>query len=224
VTVNVNITRVYRNLSAPGGAVAVNNGNFANGNFAHPTLLDRAQLASATPIRGVLPVVPTAANLAYSAHVTERLLSAPPAAARFAQFATQPRTAVAPFAAQQRKVQSAAIASYPEHAAVFQHPEVQRQYDRPGLITNGDERHDMPAADRTPVDRTPAYLEVSRSGRPRGIANSSQEATSGENVARAAECAAHNLNARSAGHGPVDANPRLQCKAPFVRFERRSPS
>jgi hypothetical protein len=187
VNVDVNITRVYRNLRAPGGAVAVNNGNFANGNFEHPTVLDRAQLASATPIRGVLPVVPTAANLAYSAHATARPGSAPPPAPRFARFATQPRIAVAPFAAQQRRVQSAAIASYPEHAAVFQHPDVQRTYDRPGLMTNddlpdafrpaaaradsagskredvttpnGDERHDMPSADRAPADREPISHE-----------------------------------------------------------------
>jgi hypothetical protein len=177
VTVKVNITRVYRNLNAPGGAVAVNNGSFANGNFAHPIALDRA-----TPIRGVLPVVPTAANLAYSAHAAAPLGSAPLAAARFARFTTQPRTAVAPFAAQQRRVQSAAIASYPEHAAEFQHPDAQRQYDRPGLTAapadaagskredatppNADSRRDVPAdgavpspAYRAPVDREPAYRE-----------------------------------------------------------------
>lgn len=176
VDVDVNITRVYRNLNAPGGAIAVDNGSFANGNFAHPIAVDRTQLASATAVRGVLPVVPTAANLAYSAHATAPLGSAPPAAARFARFTAQPRTAVAPFAIQQRKVQSAAIASYPDHAAVFQHPDMQGQSDRESgaagmhadpapkredVTTPNDSRRDVPAdrTDPSPADRAPAYRE-----------------------------------------------------------------
>ena len=130
-----NVARTYRNITAPGGAVAVNNGNFANGNFAHVTTLTRAQIATVTPVRGVLPVVPTRSNLAYGAHANEPIAQTH-VTNRFTTFRTQPKTSVTPFAQQQRFVQSTAAKTYPEHAAVFAHPDVQQKYDRPGLITN----------------------------------------------------------------------------------------
>ncbi|MBD5633902.1 MAG: FecR domain-containing protein, partial [Candidatus Eremiobacteraeota bacterium] len=130
-----NIARTYRNVNAPGGAVAVNNGNFANGNFTHLVRLQRTQLAGATAVRGVVPVVPTASNLAFSGHAIEPLATRAPVNTRFARFTTQPKVPFASFAEQQRAVQSVAVKTYPEHATVFQHPEIQQKYDRPGLIT-----------------------------------------------------------------------------------------
>ncbi len=134
-TNNGSITN-YRNINAPGGAVAVNNANFASGNFSHLESVHAAQLTNAAPVRGVVPVVPTAANLAYSGHALTPLHSAAPITSRFANFASQPHVPAGTFAAQQHAVQTAAVKTYPEHAVVFQHPDLQQKFDRPGLISN----------------------------------------------------------------------------------------
>jgi hypothetical protein len=169
----------YRNINAPGGAVAVNNGNFASGNFAHLESVHASDLTNASPIRGVVPVVPTAANLAYSGHALTPLHSAAPVTSRFASFASQPHVPAGSFAQQQRAVQTAAVKTYPEHAVVFQHPDLQQKYDRPGLISN---------ANAPEAFKPNATLHEAETGRPAAITGEEKapagttERTSGESA------------------------------------------
>jgi hypothetical protein len=84
----------------------------------------------------VLPVVPTAANLAFSGRPIRTAAPGTPLVTRFAHFTTTPKLATPSFTVQQRTVTTAAIRTYPEHAALFTHPATQALYDRPGLVTN----------------------------------------------------------------------------------------
>jgi hypothetical protein len=61
-----NLARSYRNARYPGAALAVSGGDFARGNFAHVMRVRPNQYAQAASFRGVVPVVPTARNLAFS--------------------------------------------------------------------------------------------------------------------------------------------------------------
>ena len=147
VTANVSINvHAYRNWNAPGAVVAVDNGSFARGNFAHVAAVRGPELANAAAVRGVVPIVPTHANLAFNAHAIAPLgagVVAPPRFARFARFATPPpKAAAATFTQQQRAVESAALKSYPDHATAIVHP---------------DERSVTPPTDPfARFDRTPA--------------------------------------------------------------------
>jgi hypothetical protein len=176
---NVDVTRTYRNLSVPGGAVAVNNGSFANGNFSHIVTLRRSELATVTPVRGVVPVVPTASNLTFGSHRILSNATASSASPRFSRFTTQPRTPVVSFAQQQRLVQTAAVKNYPEHETVLAHPDLVRQYDRPGLITTENAPEPFKATTRGPgtYGRTAVPIGTTTATTPPTTANGSDRKT-----------------------------------------------
>jgi hypothetical protein len=111
VNVNVNITNAYRNAGAPGGAVAVSGANFASGNFTRIAAVPHAALANVAPVRGLVPVVPTKANLAFNGRAPQPLAAGAAGAAsqtRFARFATQPHVVAPSFVQQQSIVRAAA--------------------------------------------------------------------------------------------------------------------
>jgi hypothetical protein len=215
VTNNGSITN-YRNINAPGGAVAVNNGNFASGNFAHLESVHASELTNASPIRGVVPVVPTAANLAYSGRALSPLHAAAPVTSRFANFASQPHAPAATFAQQQRAVQSAAVKTYPEHAVVFQHPDLQQKYDRPGLISNAN----APAA-----FKPNATLNEAETGHPAAIAGP-EKAAPGTTTERASGEPARTASPNGSGIGGSDetrtgnGSNASRPANPFDRFDR----
>jgi hypothetical protein len=79
---NVNITKIYRNINAPHGVIAVNVRDFQNGHFGHYLPVDRARLADAGLVKGVLPIKPNPPAL----RVTDRpiaLAHVPPLSPRF---------------------------------------------------------------------------------------------------------------------------------------------
>ena len=113
-----NINR-YRNIRAPGGAVAVHSDNFARGDFNRVVPVSSEQLRGATAVRGVLPVVPTHQNLAYAQSAAPIAARAP--AATFSRFATaKPLAPVRPFVEQQAALKAVAQRQYPAHAATSQ--------------------------------------------------------------------------------------------------------
>lgn len=122
ITNVTNVTNInhYHNINAPGGAVGVNNASFARGNFNRVVAVTPEQLRGATPVHGVVPVVPTQQNLAYtraSAPLPKR-----PVTASFDRFTAAKRSApVRPFVEQQAEVKTLAQRQFPEHAATFEH-------------------------------------------------------------------------------------------------------
>jgi hypothetical protein len=132
-----NITRIYSNANAPGGAVAVSNGSFASGHFGHVQPVTAEQLQGVRPVTGVVPIVPTSRNLAFNSHAPQPVMTNPIATNRFANFAPPPRVAT-PFTEQRSAVASVAQQAYPEHATVF---ERQAETLHPlGASALGDER------------------------------------------------------------------------------------
>jgi hypothetical protein len=111
VVVTNNYTRItnYRNARYAGAVTAVSTTNFGSGNFRQRVAVDRETLASARPLAGAIPVVPSAANLRFSANasaayarpIVQRSFSGNPVAVQ--------RTA---FGAQRQAVASATHAAY----------------------------------------------------------------------------------------------------------------
>ena len=116
---NGNVTRIYSNASAPGGAVAVSNGNFASGHFTHVQPVTAEQLQGVEPVTGVVPIVPTSRNLAFNPRAPQPLTTSTIAAGKFTNFAPPPRAATS-FTEQRSAVASVAQKAYPEHATVFE--------------------------------------------------------------------------------------------------------
>jgi len=119
------ITKIYRNAGVPGGATGVPNGNFQNGNFTGLRALQSSELASAQPVRSVVPIVPTAHNLAFGGHGTVAPIAP---VARFAAFRAPVTHPVPSFAAQQARVRETATLAYPTHAETFARP---LEFERP---------------------------------------------------------------------------------------------
>lgn len=63
---NVNITKVYRNASAPHGVAVVSHENFTNGNIYHYVPVKAGDLNNVALVKGVVPVAPTKQNLAFT--------------------------------------------------------------------------------------------------------------------------------------------------------------
>ncbi len=160
-TNNVTIVNVYHNSNAPGGVVGVENGNFANGNFTHLHTLAPIDLRRAEPIRRVLPIVPTANNLAFRPNAPVARPLEP--VARFEKFRA-PVTAQRPtFVQQQRTIESSAVRAYPTHEDAITHiapaiPEAGRTDVEPRTRYDGNASH-------------PTYASPDRTnGEPRGDA------------------------------------------------------
>jgi len=66
-----NAGRFFRNAGAPGGVVGVSGANFAAGHFEHIQPLHGSLIGAITPVRGVLPILPTTHNLALNPRFTE---------------------------------------------------------------------------------------------------------------------------------------------------------
>jgi hypothetical protein len=111
-----NLARSYRNARYPGAALAVSGGNFAAGNFAHVMRVRPNQYARAASFQGVVPVVPTARNLAFSG----RAIAPAHAQAISGRFGHMAAPAVAKFAFAKQRDNVAAIArkQYPSARGV----------------------------------------------------------------------------------------------------------
>jgi hypothetical protein len=83
---NVGITSAFRNARFVNGVTAVSAADFQRGNFRSPIAVDRAQLGTASMIRGAAPVSPTAANRAFSNRTAQ--VGGPRAAAGSQRFFT----------------------------------------------------------------------------------------------------------------------------------------
>lgn len=92
-----NSVTIYRNLRAPGGAAAVDRHAFSAGNFARLAIPSHESLAHAAPVRGIVPIVPTTANLRF----TQRPVTVTETAPHGDRFANFPRPTIAtrPFVA-----------------------------------------------------------------------------------------------------------------------------
>jgi len=138
---NYNITNVYRNVSAPGGIVAVNRNDFANGTFRHLTHYAPQELHNVTPVRGVLPVIPTQRNLAFNGSHLQPVGTGLPLSSRFSNLPALRRPPTS-FVQQRATVSTFAQKAYPEHV----------------LETGSDERAPVSrsyAAPTRPVNVTP---------------------------------------------------------------------
>jgi len=105
------LARSYRNARYPGAALAVSGGNFAAGNFAHVMRVRPNQYAQAASFRGVVPVVPTARNLAFSGRAIAPA-HAQTISRRFGRMAAPAVTTLA-FAKQRNNVAATARKQYP---------------------------------------------------------------------------------------------------------------
>ena len=91
---------IYHNVSAPGGIVALRRSDFASGHFARVDIVRPVALSHANVLHGMLPIVPTANNLAPT-NAAPRTLA--PAGLAFAHFAP-PATPVRAFALERARV------------------------------------------------------------------------------------------------------------------------
>jgi len=125
ITNVTNVTNInkYRNISAPGGAVAVNTANFKGGRFAHLITVTPKQAATAKLVNGIVPIVPSVENLAYTSRpgapvksdsIVSRFKRFPPTAAKFA---------IPSFAQQQAAVASLTQRTSPGQRSYQEHPE-----------------------------------------------------------------------------------------------------
>ncbi len=132
ITNITNVTNIYNyhNINAPGGIVAVRNTNFRNGEFRQHLDVTPAQLRSAKidTVRGVVPIVPTARNLAYNG--AQPAAKRYPLSSTFTRFKPVSAPAVAgTFAEQRAAVSTVAQRVYPTEARTFQR-------EAPGLSQN----------------------------------------------------------------------------------------
>ena len=105
---------IYHNINAPGGIVALGRGNFSNGHFGRVDTVKPSELSHGVIVRGVLPIVPTAKNLAPTDGLVRR--SDAPVASAFAHFEAPVRTV--PFAIERSRVRVAARESFPHEASL----------------------------------------------------------------------------------------------------------
>jgi hypothetical protein len=63
---NANIGSLYRNARIANGVTGVSASDFQRGNFRNTAAVDRAQLQSASMVRGAVPVTPSSENLRFS--------------------------------------------------------------------------------------------------------------------------------------------------------------
>ena len=113
------VTKLYRNAGAPGGAVGVKADNFTAGRFEHVAALQPGELTKVSPIRGILPVIPTAQNLAFSNHTASAASTG--LERRFAGF-TPPSVATRPFVEQQAAIKRLTFKTYPHTDPAFERP------------------------------------------------------------------------------------------------------
>jgi hypothetical protein len=117
-TTTITNINIYKNVSAPGAVNGVSHHDFAGGQFQHIVRLGPGEMRGATPVHGVLPVVPNAGSLRFSDRPVVRGPNVAPAEQRYRRFAP-PVSPVAPvrsFAEQRTEAQAAAQREYP-HAA-----------------------------------------------------------------------------------------------------------
>jgi hypothetical protein len=112
-TTNITNINIYRNVGAPGGANGISHHDFAGGHFDRAVRVSPDVMRGAQPVRGILPVVPTAENLRPSDR--PMLRRALPVEQRFTRFPS-PSTQVRSFSDQRGDVQAAAQRQYPRHA------------------------------------------------------------------------------------------------------------
>ena len=126
ITNITNVTNIYNyhNINAPGGIVAVRNTNFRNGEFRQRLSVTPAQLRSAkiATVRGVVPIVPTTRNLAYTgAQPVAQPAKRYPLSPTFSRFKPVSASAGATtFAEQRAAVSTVAQRVYPTEAKTFQ--------------------------------------------------------------------------------------------------------
>jgi hypothetical protein len=118
-TTITNIT-IYKNVTAPGAVNGISHGDFAGGRFNRVTRVTPIEMRRAVPVNGVLPVVPTTANLRLSDRPVVRREGAVPVEQHFARFAA-PRSSARPFSVQRDEAQAAAQRRYPSHATEILH-------------------------------------------------------------------------------------------------------
>ncbi len=112
---NVRNITVYRNANAPGAVTAVSHQDFAGGRFDRPVRVTPVELHAATPVRGIVPVVPTAQNLRFSDRPIARGETSAPVDRRFSRFAA-PSAPVRSFEEQRADVRAATVRLYPHGA------------------------------------------------------------------------------------------------------------
>ncbi len=113
------VSKLYRNAAAPGGAVGVKADNFAAGRFEHVAALQPGELTKVSPIAGILPIVPTARNLAFSDRTPSAAASG--LERRFAGF-RPPSVATRPFVEQQAEIKRLTFKTYPHAEPAFVRP------------------------------------------------------------------------------------------------------
>ena len=123
-------TRHYRNALVAGAVTAVPHQRFLEGRFDQRVPVTRAELASVHVARGGLPIVPTAANLRFTARVSASTNVAPRAALFERSFAGSGRVVTRTPFEQQRT----AIATHTEYRAPAS-PETQRFTAQPAAAT-----------------------------------------------------------------------------------------
>jgi hypothetical protein len=118
-TTTITNINVYKNVSAPGAVNGVSHHDFAGGQFQHIVRVSPVEMRGATPVHGVLPVVPNAGSLRFSDRPAVRGPNTAPAELRFRRFATPVKlvTPVRTFADQRTEAQAAAQREYP-HATI----------------------------------------------------------------------------------------------------------
>jgi hypothetical protein len=107
----VNIT-AYRNAGAPGGLLTVGARRFTNGGIAGHVVAVRPEVvgsANFAMVRGAVPLVPTAANLRFTARADVGASVVPVRTGLFARGALATRTVVAPPTFQSQRAQSARV-------------------------------------------------------------------------------------------------------------------
>ena len=183
---NVTIVNNYRNFRAPNSAAAVSNANFANGDFKHVVSLHETELKTATPVRGVLPVVPTQHNLVLNPRAATPISSNAALSNRFANFhnANAANAHAPSFATQRETVATAAQKLYPEHAAAIARPENRAPRARP-LRRNGT----TSASERnaTASERNVTASERTRTGSERNATASERNAAANSGTATPSE-------------------------------------
>jgi hypothetical protein len=104
----------YRNMQVAGAFTSVSRENFQRGDFSHPYVVSQAELRTihAVPVHGALPIVPSRANLRFSARPVPAALDARPAFAQRTFAGHAAVTARVPFSRQQASVSRVTHAGY----------------------------------------------------------------------------------------------------------------
>jgi hypothetical protein len=147
---------VYRNVRAPGAVNGVSRQDFSGGHFNRIVRVNPIEMRGATPVRGVLPVVPTAENLRLSDRPIVRRGGSTPVERHFARF-TPPATRVRSFSDQRAEAQAEAQRRYPLHADEILHQSiVTPKPAAPAGVTNENLNGQYPPFRRSIVPATPS--------------------------------------------------------------------